>query len=1366
MNSILLKKSIYLTLCLLFFINSLSAQNEPANYVLHLQTGKELVEENFDYFLEKEKIKKDEIVNGYYFRVVQFYDIPNTDQREEMERAGLTFINYISGKAYLMSIPEKLNKSYFKNKNIRAILPLKAAAKIDRSLREEPFGDWAVHGQELDVVVKFYDNLSLNLIESKLRNKGYIIIKGNEYMKLVYIQIPKTDIQKVAALPFVSYLELESDPGQPEDTRGRSLHRANMIDTEYAGGRKFDGAGVGVLVRDDGFVGPHIDFKGRMTQDVDDDGQIQHADGVAGIFGGAGNLDPNNRGMAAGSEMFVIDYQANFLDNTLPLHLSEGVMVTNSSYSNGCNAGYTTITQTVDRQMFENQSLLHVFSAGNSNNQDCDYGAGTQWGNITGGHKQGKNAIATANLNEDATLATTSSRGPAHDGRIKPDISANGRNQVSTDPFNTYAPFGGTSAAAPGVAGVSAQLYQAYKELNSGVNPPSGLIKATLMNTANDLGNIGPDFRFGWGHLNAYRAIRLLEDVRYETGMIENGANNTHTLSLPSGVSQVRVMVYWMEKEAFPGSSKALINDLDMIVTSPDGTTKLPWVLDPTPDPNTLNAPATNGEDHLNNVEQVLFDNPVAGDYTIDITGFEVPLGPQEYFLLYEIVTDEITVTYPVGGEGFEPNSPERLRWDAFGTAGQFVIDYTNDDGATWNNITTVNGTERMHLWLPPTDLTGQARVRVTNNMTNASDESDANFSIYRIPKNLAVTTFCPNYMTVTWDSVEQATGYDIFLLGEKFMDSVGTSVTNTFDIPMSNPLEEQWFSVRALGENGLRSERAVAVKYDDGLLNCVLDDDLSANVLLNPNVTSVVQCEPSSEFVSIQVENTGVNSQDSVSFSYQFNNGAIVTEDYMGTIEPGEILIYDFSTPIDFVSSGNATLKTWVTIPEDDVFFNDTITRNIILNLGEISTLPPTIVEDFEANNFPPNDWFISNTDGDFTWQTAEVISVTGNESQVAAMYNYIYDEPGERDELFTVPLDVSGVSNPVLAFDLAYARKTNNCSDTLRVEIYTNCGETLAEVVYEKFDNDLTTTSLKTFSWTPSGIADWRQEVVSLSGYIGDTILVKIVNINGDCNNLFIDNINIADYTIPASSFNVSPQEACVGEFVDFENTSQGVQLNYTWKFGSGAIPYNISTTEGPHQIQYFTSGMKEVRLITTNPLGADTAFFTVNVLDDPNVDFSYEIEGLGYRFTNESEFATDFFWDFGDNQESTEENPLHFYANPGDYTVKLKAANICADDFAIENITVTVTNVDDLEKEVKLQILPNPNEGVFNLEIEDEISRELNVTIFDLQGKSLGNWSLQSEVGKTFFPINKKELSQGVYLLKVESEVGVRTLKLIVQ
>ncbi|MBK7232968.1 MAG: hypothetical protein IPH93_12090 [Saprospiraceae bacterium] len=68
------------------------------------------------------------------------------------------------------------------------------------------------------------------------------------------------------------------------------------------------------------------------------------------------------------------------MDRTLDLHQINGVVITNSSYSNGCNAGYTAISQIVDKQIWENPNLLHVFSAGNSNNLDCGLWCRNQWG--------------------------------------------------------------------------------------------------------------------------------------------------------------------------------------------------------------------------------------------------------------------------------------------------------------------------------------------------------------------------------------------------------------------------------------------------------------------------------------------------------------------------------------------------------------------------------------------------------------------------------------------------------------------------------------------------------------------------------------------------------------------------------------------------------------------------------------------------------------------------------------------------------------------------------------------------------------------------------------------------------------------------
>ena len=309
--------------------------------------------------------------------------------------------------------------------------------------------------------------------------------------------------------------------------------------------------------------------------------------------------------------------------------------------------------------------LLHVFSAGNSGSSDCGYGAGSTWGNVTGGHKQAKNVIAVGNLDYAASLASSSSRGPAADGRIKPDICAQGTNVYSTYPNYTYNSITGTSMSCPGISGVLAQLYQAYKENNNNTNPSSGLMKCILLNSADDIGNPGPDFKHGWGVVNANRALKLIENSNYFSGSISQGSTNTHTLNIPSNIDEVKVMVYWHDKEGSTSASISLVNDINMSMSSSNGTNYNPWVLDPTPNSSNLNQNAVRGIDNLNNMEQVTITNPSSGNYTIYINGNSIPFGPQEYFISYELIDSEVELTYPIGGEGLVPGEYEAIRWDA-----------------------------------------------------------------------------------------------------------------------------------------------------------------------------------------------------------------------------------------------------------------------------------------------------------------------------------------------------------------------------------------------------------------------------------------------------------------------------------------------------------------------------------------------------------------------------------------------------------------------------------------------------------------------------------------------------------------------------
>ncbi|MBA3986711.1 MAG: S8 family serine peptidase, partial [Flavobacteriales bacterium] len=743
---------------LLFFIFIFSISFSQPNYTIYFQ--EEVIEfpENIQNFAWGQLPAKSHFNNGY-FGWIQFYETPNQATQNEFKSRNLKLLEYIPHQTYLFYFPKNTSVEFLRNNGVRGIIPVDGKYKISKELNHPPFEPWAMDGSNNLVTLQFHENVTTQYVINELAKLQIKVKQEYKNTNLIDLSIPDNCIEELANLPFVKWIELIVAPDIKDDTRGRSLHRANGLDTQTSTGNNYTGVGVGVLVRDDGIVGPHIDFQGRLDNTYASGSGQTHGDGVAGIMAGAGNRNPTMRGMAAGADVYASNYVSNFLDTGTNTLINNGsVQITNSSYSNGCNAGYTTIANTVDQQTVTNPSLMHVFSAGNSNNNNCGYGAGTQWGNITGGHKQGKNVIATANVFFDGVLANSSSRGPAHDGRIKPDITANGQNQNSTSENNNYLVFGGTSAAAPGIAGVSAQLYELYAEFNGGDHPPSGLVKAALLNTANDYGNVGPDYKFGWGIVNGTRAGKLIEEERYLTATVSQGNTNTHTINVPSGTTQVRFMVYWTDPAAAAGANPALVNDLDLVVKNPSNTSFLPWILDPTPNPTNLDAPATNGIDRLNNMEQVLFNTPDPGNYSIEVTGFNVPFGPQEYFVVYEIISENLVLTYPNGEESFVPGEQEAIHWDATNTSDNFLLEYSTNNGGSWTTITTVNSSLRLFSWTIPGSISGEALIRISSGAFQ--DVSDTNFSIANLVTGLQVTQLCPEEATFNWNAVANANAY------------------------------------------------------------------------------------------------------------------------------------------------------------------------------------------------------------------------------------------------------------------------------------------------------------------------------------------------------------------------------------------------------------------------------------------------------------------------------------------------------------------------------------------------------------------------------------------------------------------------------
>lgn len=1100
--------------------------NQAQSYDILLKYGNLNLTENVEDFVNMNIDNKYSFKDRYY-SIIQFKDIPDKSEKEKLNNLDIRLLDYIPNMAYIVSLPVDIARDDLKNLNIRSITLFKPEYKLSADLLNKDYPEWALKdNNRIELIINIFRDIPPEFAEKELSGMGLEIIRKHYFGNYFEVNARIKDITKIAEKPFTVFIESAYEPGKPENYSGRTLHRSNTLAPDYRGSHKYNGEGIKVMLQDDGEIGPHIDYQGRIGAQFLSGAGGAHGDHTGGTIMSAGNLDPKGRGMAYGAEIYVYGaagtpYYNGF--DSIPSHyFNPGIKISSTSYSNGCNAGYTSFSRLMDEQVRKHPSLMHVFSAGNSGYYDCGYGAGPGWGNVTGGHKIGKNVIAVGNTDYKDILSASSSRGPAHDGRIKPDVCAKGSDVYSTLDPNDYRTISGTSMACPGVAGSLAQLYHAYKELNGGTYPHSALMKAILLNTADDIGNPGPDYQHGWGRINVNRAVKILENYSYIQDSVDQGDVNDHSISVPPGVSHIRVMIYWNDFEASVNTTKALVNDLNMQLSDPASTPYNPWVLDPTPNPANLNAYAVRGIDDLNNVEQVTIDNPLPGIYTISVEGFQVPSGPQTYFVVYEMRTEELELTYPIGGESFVPGEWEILRWDAFGTSGSFNLEYSTDNGNTWNTIAqNISPVQSYYEWSVPTELTGQARVKVSRG--SQSDISDTSFSIIGVSNYLQYPWACPDSFMILWSPVSGALFYEVSMLGALYMDSIGVSNTNSYVVKGVNPYDDYWLSVKAYGPDSAVGRRAYAKHKLPGIWNCPIPVDVEITDLISPGTGILQDCQNNTAVpISIDIRNNGDTNAVNIDIHYQINGGNIISETYNSAIAPSNSATYQFNANANFSSTIDHHLKIWTSYPNDGNKHNDTILS--IINVVPGITVTSGWKEDFEnfsicyssAGCFDvecdlDSGWINSfNSVGDnIDWRPYAGPTPTGftgpifDHTTFTTSGKYLYLEPSfdcffAEGRLVSPCLDLTSVNQPVLSF---WYHMNGADMGELHLDIYENSQWT------EDIINPITSNQGNL----------WHQKLVDLSQFSGQIINLRFRGItgNGEKSDIAIDDIELTGIT-----------------------------------------------------------------------------------------------------------------------------------------------------------------------------------------------------------------------------------------------------------
>ncbi|MFP4379721.1 MAG: S8 family serine peptidase [Candidatus Sumerlaeia bacterium] len=237
----------------------------------------------------------------------------------------------------------------------------------------------------------------------------------------------------------------------------------------------------------------------------------------------------------------------------------------------------------------------------------------------------GARSLAAANITE------FSGWGPTDDGRVKPDVVANGVELYSTrsETDSSYGNRSGTSGAVASVTGAVALLLEDVKERLPNTSLKASSIKGLLIHTADDLGQAGPDYSYGWGLVNTRAAVDHFQNhagapqgLFIAEDILTNSDTNQHTFRW-NGSDPIRVTLCWTDpagpaQSSLNSSTPILVNDLDMVLQGPGGAPGYsPFVLNPANPAQT----ATTGDNSLDNVEQIYVESPPAdGYYTITVS--------------------------------------------------------------------------------------------------------------------------------------------------------------------------------------------------------------------------------------------------------------------------------------------------------------------------------------------------------------------------------------------------------------------------------------------------------------------------------------------------------------------------------------------------------------------------------------------------------------------------------------------------------------------------------------------------------------------------------------------------------------------------
>jgi hypothetical protein len=564
----------------------------------------------------------------------------------------------------------------------------------------------------------------------------------------------KKIMDEVITLGTVSSVSQEALQPKAESKITDQNFTINAINKVKANSPLLNGENEIVAIKDDFFDVNDIDLLNKHVPSPTQSSVVaNHATAMATIVSGLGNSSTLGKGVAQKAKLQSSDFMNIYPDEVTTL---QGATTQNHSYGTVIENFYGSLANAYDAQLFSNPIVTHCFSSGNNGLKGFK--------SITGNFKQSKNSIVVGCIDQNEVIMPFSSKGPAYDGRIKPELVA----------FSTQ----GTSNSTAIATGIITLMKQHYKTV---YNSPltTAATKAILINSAKDLGNKGPDFTYGYGNINAEKCLKTISENRIIAGTVTNGQNNSHTIALLPNTKNLKITLVWNDLPAEINSNISLVNDLDLEVISAENSTFLPWVLNA----NVPQQEAVRGKDKLNTVEQVTIQNPASGLYTIRVLGSQLSNASQEYSIAYEYeLENQFEWNYPVQNDNFpyDGKTISPFKWNSTfaDISGQLSISY--NDGQSWEIIASgIHLNTEQFNYIPVQQKFSKAKLKMTIKDADYISES------FTISYDLNITTslVCDGTTEINWTKPADVDSFNIYQLNndQLVFKEQTTSATYTY---------------------------------------------------------------------------------------------------------------------------------------------------------------------------------------------------------------------------------------------------------------------------------------------------------------------------------------------------------------------------------------------------------------------------------------------------------------------------------------------------------------------------------------------------------------------------------------------------------